>query len=125
MFGFKKDKSDTDWDLKKLTNEQLENLPLVELQRIRNKRWAHGLDELRIRAENELKRRDPRTNWACNRCTRNNFHEKEIRVSGSFVESFLNVEANKYHAIVCNYCGNTEFYNIQYSGSVLVDFVGN
>ena len=33
------------------------------------------------------------------------------------MESFLGWERNKYYAIVCNYCGKTEFYNVQMSGA--------
>ena len=114
---FKKHKNDPDWDLRKLTDEQLESLPLQELQRIRNKRWAHGLEELKERADSELKRRDPKVNWQCTRCGREKFHQKEIRVSGGFGESFLGWERNKYHAIICNYCGKTEFYSVLMSGA--------
>lgn len=109
---FRNKKKNPDWDLSKLTDAELELLPLSELQRIRNKRWAHGLKELQARAEAELNRRDPRNNWKCNRCGKMHFHEKEIRVSGGFGESFPGWERNKYHAIVCNYCGKTEFYYV-------------
>jgi predicted nucleic-acid-binding Zn-ribbon protein len=110
-------KNDRDWDLKKLTDEQLESLPLQELQRIRNKRWANGLDELQKRAQDELDRRDPRNDWSCLRCGKHHYHEKEMRVSGGFFESFLGWERNKYHAVVCNYCGKTEFYSVLMSGA--------
>ena len=33
------------------------------------------------------------------------------------MESFIGWERNKYHAIICNYCGKTEFYNVQMSVS--------
>ena len=123
---FKKHKNDHDWDLRKLTDEQLELLPLKELQRIKNKRWANGLEELQKRAQDELDRRDPRSNWKCLRCGKKHFHEKEIRVSGGFAESFLGWERNKYHAIVCNYCGKTEFYNVLMSGTEKgIGFFGN
>ena len=101
-----------DWDLNRLTDEELSQLPLIVLQRIRNKRWANNLKELQKRAEDELKRRDPRNNWTCKRCGRDKYHEKEIRVAGGFLESFWGWERNKYHALVCNYCGKTEFYNV-------------
>ncbi len=114
---FRKHKNDHDWDLRSLTDEQLELLPLDELQRIRNKRWAHDLEELQKRAEAELTRRDPRKDWKCLRCGRVHFHEKEIRVSGGFAESFLGWERNKYHAIICNYCGKAEFYKVLMSGA--------
>jgi predicted nucleic-acid-binding Zn-ribbon protein len=114
---FWKSKKDRDWDLKKLTDEQLESLPLQELQRIRNKRWANGLEELQTRAQDELDRRDPRINWCCFRCGKQKFHEKEIRVSGGFFESYIGWERNKYHAIICSYCGKTEFYNVLMSGA--------
>lgn len=102
----------TDRDLEKFSDEELSLIPLAELQRISNKRWAHGLDDLHLRAKEELKRRDPRRDWRCNRCGKEHFHQKEIRVSGGFMESFLGWERNLYHAIVCNYCGKTEFYSV-------------
>ena len=113
----RKHKKDHDWDLRSLTDEQLESLPLDELQRIRNKRWANGLEELQKRAEVELARRDPRKDWKCLRCGKEHFSEKEIRVSGGFAESFLGWERNKYHALVCNYCGKSEFYKVLMSGA--------
>ena len=79
----------TDWDLFKLSDEELALIPLAELQRVRNKRWAYGAKELRERADAELARRDPRKNWICIRCNRQHFHQKEMRVSGGFMESFL------------------------------------
>ena len=116
----------TDWDLMKLTDKELASLPLVELQRVRNKRWAHTSKELLIRAEKELERRDQRNNWSCARCGGEKYHEKEIRVSGGFFESFLGWERNKYHAVICNYCGKTEFYSVMMSGSEKgIGFFGN
>lgn len=109
---FKIYKKNTNWDLNKLTDEELGLLPLNQLQRIRNKRWANGLKELQQRAEDELQRRDPRKNWQCLRCGKPHFHQTEIRVTSSFIESFLGWERNKYHALVCNYCGKTEIYNV-------------
>jgi predicted nucleic-acid-binding Zn-ribbon protein len=102
----------TDWDLLKLSDEDLAAIPLETLQRLRNKRWAHGMKELKERADAELDRRDPRNNWSCLRCNNTKFHEKEMRATGGFMQSFLGWEWDKYHAIVCNYCGKTEFYSV-------------
>ncbi len=121
---FNKKNPETDWDLEHLTDQQLHDLPLFELQRIRNKRWAHGLDELQKRAEDELKRRDPRENWECLRCGNKAYHQKEIRVSGGLTSSWLNLETEKYHALICNYCGKTEFYSVLRGGSLTLDFLG-
>ena len=107
-----KRKNDPDWDLKRLTDEELELLPLAELQRIINKRWSYNRIELLERAEAELSRRNPKNNWKCQRCNREHYHEKEIRVSGGFMQGFLGLETDKYHAVICNYCGKTEFYNV-------------
>ena len=123
MFGKKNPK--TDWDLEKLSDEHLAELPLAELQRILNKRWAHGLKELQERAEQELRRRDPRNNWSCSRCGKAAYHEKEIRTSGGLTSSWLNIETNKFHVVVCNYCGKSEFYSVLRSGPLLLDLVGN
>ncbi len=117
---------DTDWDLLKLSDEKLASLTLEELQRVRNKRWAHSAHELIDRANAEIARRNPKTDWSCLRCGKDKFHEKEIRVSGGFLESFWGWERNRYHAIVCNYCGKTEFYNVQMSGAEKgIGFFGN
>ena len=125
MFKFRFNKK-TDWDLLELTDEQLSKVPLDELQRIRDKRWAHGLEALQKRAEEELKRRDPRLNWKCLRCNSEHYHQKEIRVAGSFATSIWGWETNKYHAITCNYCGNTEFYGVKMSsGELGLGFFGN
>ena len=124
MFG--KKRNNRDWDLQRLTDEELESLSLAELQRIRNKRWANNLHELQQRAQNELDRRDPRIDWKCLRCGKTHYYEKEIRVSGGFAESFLGWERNKYHAIICNYCGKTEFYNVLMSGAEqTIGFMGS
>ncbi|MEJ1464355.1 MAG: zinc ribbon domain-containing protein [Candidatus Sedimenticola sp. (ex Thyasira tokunagai)] len=120
---FKKNRK-TDWDLERLTDEQLSQLPLAELQRIRNKRWAHDLEELKQRAEQELKRRDPRSNWACQKCGKTTYHQKEVRVSGGLTSSWLNVETNKFHVVICNYCGNSEFYSVLKDGPMLLDIMG-
>ena len=106
-----------DWDLNKLSDEKLEELTLPELQRINNKRWSHGLEELQERAEDELARRNPLKNWACQKCNKQKYHQKEMRVAGGFLASFLGWETEKYHAVICNYCGKTEFYNVKMSGS--------
>ncbi|MEM1189736.1 MAG: zinc ribbon domain-containing protein [Pseudomonadota bacterium] len=109
-----------------LSDEALESLSLEDLQRIRNKRWAHGLKELQARADAELARRDPRTDWKCLRCGREHFHEREIRVSGGFLESFWGWERNQYHVLVCNYCGKSEFYKTLMSGAQeSIGFLGN
>ncbi len=113
---FRRHINDHDWDLESLTDEQLEILPLDVLQRIRNKRWANGLEELQNRANEELARRNPRKDWKCLRCGKEHFREKEIRVAGGFAESFLGWERNKYHVIICNYCGKSEFYKVLMSG---------
>lgn len=103
--------------MKRLSEEELSLLPLVDLQRIRNKRWAHGLKELQKRVQEELERRDPRKDWVCTRCENTHFHEKEIRVAGGFLSSFIGWERHKYHALICNYCGKTEFYSVLMSAS--------
>lgn len=100
-----------DKDFTNFTPLELSLIPITELQRIRNKRWAFGLKALQHQAEEELKRRDPRTNWACLRCGNTRFNESEMRVSGGFLESWLGWERKKYLAIACNYCGKTEFYS--------------
>lgn len=115
MALFKRNK-DPDWDLRMLSDKELELLTLEELQRIRNKRMAFGMEELRKRAEEELWKRDPRRDWCCLRCGKHYFQEKEILVSGGLFEAWLGWERNKYHAIICNYCGKTEFYKILISG---------
>jgi len=117
MSIFRRSKKDPDWDLRKLTDEELEFIPLEELQRIRNKRWANGKEELLARADAELARRDPRRNWKCNKCGREHFYEREMRVPGGFLESYFGWERNQYHAIICNYCGKTEFYKTLMSGA--------
>lgn len=106
-----------DWDLNKLSADELEQLTLPELQRIINKRWANGLEALQERAEKELARRNPLANWSCKACNKPKYHEKEMRVAGGFLASFLGWETEKYHAVICNYCGKTEFYNVQMSSS--------
>ncbi len=108
MFNWRKQ---PDPELQEFTDEELALIPLSELQRIRNKRWANGKDELVQRADAELARRDPRSNWECLRCGGKRYHEKEMRVSGGFWEGFLNWEKHKYHVLVCNYCGKSEIYN--------------
>ncbi len=106
-----------DRELTELSDEELGKIPLAELQRIRNKRWAHKAVGLVERADQELLRRSPKVNWKCLRCGRPDFHEKEMRVSGGFLQSFLGWETSKYHAIICNYCGKTEFYSVLMPGS--------
>lgn len=107
---FRRKSKKPDWDLLKLSDEELERLPLEELQRIRNKCWANDLKDLQKTADEELARRDPKKNWYCIRCGKTHFHEHEVRVAGSFVEAFIGWERNKYHVIACNYCGKSEFY---------------
>ncbi len=110
-------KKEAHWDLKKLSDKDLASIPLIELQRIVNKRWAYGKQELLARAQDELQRRNPKNKWKCLRCGNEKYHEQEIRVSGGFMQSFLGWEMNKYHAIICNYCGKTEFYSVQIPSS--------
>lgn len=110
MFDWLKPKDDL--ELEQMSDEQLADLPLIELQRIRNKRWANDLDHLVLRADQELARRDPRRNWVCVRCSKARFHEHEMRAPGSFSESFFGWHRQKFHAIICNYCGKTELYSV-------------
>lgn len=115
---------DINWDLKELSDEALRELPLSELMRVRNKRWANRKTDLVARAEAEIARRDPRKDWKCLRCDHGIFHEKEIRVSGGLASSWLGVETERFHAIVCNYCGKTEFYSVLMSGAAkAMDFL--
>ncbi|MGJ8671006.1 MAG: zinc ribbon domain-containing protein [Oceanococcus sp.] len=104
-------------DFKSLTPEEIAQIPLSELQRIRNKRWAFGKKELLAQVEEELARRDPRPSWACTRCESTMFHEKQIRVAGGLTSALIGVETEKFHAVVCNYCGKTEFYCVLLDGS--------
>jgi predicted nucleic-acid-binding Zn-ribbon protein len=104
--------SHTDKDFKFMSLIELATLRYDELQRIRNRRWANDLKELQEQADEELARRDPRTNWTCSCCGKNKFFEKEMRASGNALESFLNWEWQKYEAIVCDYCGNAEFHSV-------------
>lgn len=121
MFRRKKD-----WEYTKLSDEELASLSVIELQQLIDRRWSRGLKELEQRAIEELSRRNPRKDWQCLRCNKRKYHEKEIRVSGSFITSFLGWEQNKYHVLVCNYCGKSEFYNVQMSGSEkIMGFLGN
>lgn len=110
-------------DFASLSDEELSQIPLYELQRIRNKRWAFGRKDLAEQAQQELYRRDPRNKWACTRCKCENFHEKQIRVAGSLAMSWLNIESEKFHAIVCNYCGKAELYSVLMDGSKAMDFL--
>ena len=112
-----------DKELKRMSDEELRALPLHELQRIRDKRWAWQQHELEARAQKEVERRDPRKSWSCLRCGTEKFHQREARIAGSLIASWLGLETTKYHVIVCNYCGKAEFYSVKFTGSNLVDFV--
>jgi len=101
-----------DKELERMSDEELQNLSLPELQRIRNKRWANRKTDLVKRANDELDRRDPRKNWKCSKCNSMDFYEKEIRVTGSFMSSFLGVETQKFHVIICSSCGKSEMYDV-------------
>ncbi len=35
-----------------------------------------------------------------------------MRAAGSFLESLVGWQRQKFHAIICNYCGKTEFYSV-------------
>jgi len=117
-------KHDPDWDIKELSDEALQELSLSELMRVRNKRWANQKSDLAARADAEIARRDPRRNWKCLRCHHEIFHEKQVRVSGGLASSWLGIETEKFHAIICNYCGKTELFSVLMSGSSkAVDFL--
>ncbi len=103
MFGLVKQPT------KVLTDKDLEEMTLVELQQARRKRWAS--DQQLKRISQELARRDPLTDWSCQRCGREKYHEKEIFTDGSYGDSMFQWERYKFHAVICNYCGKSEFYN--------------
>ena len=107
MLKRKKDK-----ELELLSDEELQLIPLSKLQRIANKRGAHGLTELEQRARDELARRDPRTNWKWYALRLPAFHEKEVRTAGSFMSAWFSVETQRFHLLVCDNCGKSEFYNV-------------
>jgi len=45
-------------------------------------------------------------------------------VSGGLASSWLGIETEKFHAIICNYCGKTELFSVLMSGSSkAVDFL--
>jgi predicted nucleic-acid-binding Zn-ribbon protein len=97
--------------LELFTLEELSLLSYRQLIAISNKtRWGRSHKQIKQQVNEELKRRDPRKNWVCKSCGNSKFHEKQIRVSGGFFESYLDWDRNKYHAVVCDYCAKTEFY---------------
>ncbi|NKI34345.1 hypothetical protein HFP89_04120 [Wenzhouxiangella sp. XN79A] len=107
-----------------ISNLDLKTMPLSDLQRFRSKRWRERDGDLKERVEAELKRRDPRNDWQCRRCEHRIFHEKQIRASGSAAWAWLGVETEKFHAVVCNYCGHTEFYSVLMdNSSKAIDFL--
>ena len=95
-------KRKSDRELESMSDADLANLSLTELQRIRNKRWAWQKSELTQRADNELKRRDPRKDWKCERCESSSFHEKRVRMIGSFTASLFGVETETFHVVICS-----------------------
>jgi len=83
--------------------ENLSELTLVELQKVRNKLWSTQNTELLQKAESELDRRNPTKDWNCLRCGKSEFH----------VQTGASVSAStKMHIVICNYCGKSEFYNV-------------
>ena len=115
-------RSKWDKELQKMTDEELSELTLEELIRLRNKRWAWQKPQLEKRAQEELERRNPKKNWKCSGCGRTKYHEKEARVAGSIISSWFGLESNKFHALICNYCGKTDFYSVFREGSLAADF---
>lgn len=110
-------------ELSSYTKEELAELPLDELQRLRNKRWAWQKPELVIEVEEELAKRSPMKNWHCLRCGKNKYHTKQARVAASLAASWMGLETSKYHVVICNYCGKSEFYSVLRNGSLAIDFL--
>lgn len=121
---FWKKPSRPDPDLQKLSDAELRKMPLGRLQRLRNKRWANQKHELVERAEAEIARRDPRPNWQCLRCGNRHFHEKQIRVQGTLASALMSVSTEKFHFLVCDYCGKSELFGIMMEGNEkILDFL--
>lgn len=116
MFKSKRDK-----ELESLSPDQLSELSLEELQRIRNKRWAFQKSDLKKEAEAELARRNPMRDWSCLRCGKDKYHSKPARVASSLADSYFDMESSRYHVVICNYCGKSEFYSVLREGSMVVD----
>ncbi len=95
-----------------LTDAELHQAPLAFLQRVLERRRRLGNADLVVRAEAEIRRRDPRQSWECERCRNHAFHEKKLKMASGPVTAMFRLDAETFHALICDYCGNTEFYNI-------------
>ncbi len=62
----------------------------------------------------------------CPKCGNTEFDEKEVRMTGSGLSRFFDVQTERFDAASCRECGYTEFYSKQRSkkGDVLDFFLG-
>ncbi len=94
--------------LEALTDEELHAAPLAFLQRVLERRRRLGNRELIARVEAEVLGRDPRQSWECERCRNHAFHEKKLKMASGSVTAMFRIDAETFHAVICDYCGNTE-----------------
>jgi predicted nucleic-acid-binding Zn-ribbon protein len=65
-------------------------------------------------------------NDECPKCGNGSFSSKEVRMTGSGLSRFFDVQTNRFDAVSCEECGYTEFYSKERSkkGEVLDFFLG-
>ena len=64
--------------------------------------------------------------WECPKCGGAHYDTDDVRVTGSGLSRFFNVQNRKFTAVTCDNCNYTEFYRGESSmlGNI-VDFFGN
>jgi len=64
--------------------------------------------------------------WKCPKCDSTGYDTDDVRVTGSGLSRFFNVQNRKFTAVTCDNCNYTEFYRGESSmlGNI-VDFFGN
>lgn len=64
--------------------------------------------------------------WECLKCGSTHYDTDDVRMTGSGLSRFFNVQNRKFTAVTCDNCSYTEFYRGESSmlGNI-IDFIGN
>jgi predicted nucleic-acid-binding Zn-ribbon protein len=50
--------------------------------------------------------------YTCPKCGSKNFTTGQIRTTGNFLTSFLNIQYKHFTTVICNVCSYTELYRL-------------
>ncbi len=105
-------------EIPKLTFDQL--IEHIRLSKVNAAEYV-GLSNL---LKKEIKLREPTLDYVCKNCSNEEFEEHQLRATGGFFSSILDLQTEKYRVISCARCKYSELYQgTTDAGQVAIDFL--